>query len=159
MGQCRLSAKGSECSGYYSRFSHPCRGEPKKIEGTEFRYCLWPAGYVQTLIERRRVQGYILFAIMSHRVVYETSFLVVLCVLSLFLFPASAGPYPAVHGPATALQAARSCTQLQASIHAVPRTCAEKSFLPFSPARFANTAANNDFAFITRHGAESVLRC
>jgi hypothetical protein len=96
---------------------------------------------------------------MSHRIVYETSFLVVLCVLSLFLFPASAGPYPAVHGPATALQAARSCTQLQASIQAAPRISAEKGFLQFSPALFANTAADNDLALIAWHAAARVLRC
>ena len=96
---------------------------------------------------------------MSQTIVYETSFVVVLCILLLFLFPASAGPYPAVHGPATALQAARSCTQMQASIQAAPRICAEKSFLQFSPAQFVNTAADNDLALITWHGAASVLRC
>jgi hypothetical protein len=96
---------------------------------------------------------------MSQQIAYETSFLVVLCILSLFLFPASAGPYPAVHGPATALQAARTCTQLQASIQAAPRTSAEKSFLQFSPALFANSAAGNDLAIMTWHGAASVLRC
>jgi len=39
---------------------------------------------------------------------YELSVLAILCVLSIFLFPAVQGPYSAVHGPVTALQSVRS---------------------------------------------------
>lgn len=115
--------------------------------------------WVHTPIELAPRQGYILYATMSQQSVYETSFLVILCVLSLFLFPASAGPYPAVHGPATALQAARSCTQLQAAIEGAPRICAEKSFPQFCPTLFAARAGDNDLVVITWHSAASVLRC
>jgi hypothetical protein len=95
---------------------------------------------------------------MSRQIVYETSFLVVLCVLSLFLFPASAGPYPAVHGPATALQAARSSNQLQAAIAAAPRDCSGQNFPPFSPA-VCETAYVNESVPVSWHGATSILRC
>lgn len=95
---------------------------------------------------------------MNRQIVYETSLLVVLCVLSLFLFPASAGPYPAVHGPATALQAVRSCAQVQASIEAAPRINAEKTSLKYGPALFAATAGDNPL-LVLWHGAASVLRC
>lgn len=113
---------------------------------------------MQTPIERHRVQTYDLHVIMSRQIVYETSFLVVLCVLSLFLFPASAGPYPAVHGPATALQAARSSTQLQAAIAAAPRDCSGQTFSLFSTAH-CETASENDSVPVTWHGATSILRC
>jgi hypothetical protein len=37
----------------------------------------------------------------------------VLCVLSIFLFPAMNGPYPAVHGPVTALLSIRAAARLR----------------------------------------------
>jgi hypothetical protein len=37
----------------------------------------------------------------------------ILCVLSIFLFPASAGPYSVVHGPLTALQAIRLAVRVR----------------------------------------------
>jgi len=43
---------------------------------------------------------------------YELTFVTVICVLMMFFFPAMAGPYSAVHGPATALRAARAAAQL-----------------------------------------------
>lgn len=46
----------------------------------------------------------------------ELAVLAVLGVLTIFLFPAMQGPYSVVHGPATALQAARAAASLQAAI-------------------------------------------
>jgi len=46
----------------------------------------------------------------------ELAVLVVLGVLTIFLFPAMQGPYSVVHGPATALQAARAAACLQTAI-------------------------------------------
>ena len=113
---------------------------------------------METPIEGRSAARYIRYAIMNRQIVYETSFLVMLCVVSLFLFPASAGPYPAVHGPATALQAARSSSQLQAAIAAAPKDCSEQTFSPFSPAA-SGSACNNEPVPVTWHGATSILRC
>lgn len=39
---------------------------------------------------------------------YELALVAILCTLAIFLFPAVAGPYPIVHGPATALRAMRA---------------------------------------------------
>lgn len=46
----------------------------------------------------------------------ELAVLGVLGVLTIFLFPAMQGPYSAVNGPVTALQAARAAASLQAAI-------------------------------------------
>lgn len=45
--------------------------------------------------------------------------LVVLCVLGIFFFPAAQGPYPVVHGPVTALLAARAAAGLRTAIAGV----------------------------------------
>ena len=44
---------------------------------------------------------------MPSRLRRELSVVVLLCTLSIFLFPGSTGPYSAVHGPVTALLALR----------------------------------------------------
>jgi hypothetical protein len=41
---------------------------------------------------------------------------VVLCVLTVFLFPAASGPYSAIHGPVTALLAMRSAARVRLTI-------------------------------------------
>jgi hypothetical protein len=50
------------------------------------------------------------------RIGCELAVLAVLCVLTIFLFPAIQGPYSVVHGPATALQAARAAARLRIAI-------------------------------------------
>lgn len=40
----------------------------------------------------------------------------VLCIVGIFLFPVAAGPYSAVHGPATALLAFRAAMKLRLGI-------------------------------------------
>lgn len=52
----------------------------------------------------------------SGRIGCELAVLAVLCVLTIFLFPAMQGPYPVVHGPVTALQAARAALRVQFAI-------------------------------------------
>jgi len=42
---------------------------------------------------------------MTRRVVYEFALVALLLILAIFFFPAVSGPYPVVHGPATALRA------------------------------------------------------
>jgi hypothetical protein len=46
----------------------------------------------------------------------ELAVLAVLCVLTIFLFPSMQGPYSAVNGPVTALQAARTAVRLRKAI-------------------------------------------
>ena len=52
----------------------------------------------------------------SSRMAREPALLAVLSVLMIFLFPAMQGPYSAVHGPATALQAARAAVRVKVAI-------------------------------------------
>ncbi len=52
----------------------------------------------------------------SGRIGFELALLTVLCVLTIFLFPAMQGPYPVVNGPATAFLAARSALRVQIAI-------------------------------------------
>ena len=49
----------------------------------------------------------------SGRIGCELAVLTVLCVLMIFFFPLMHGPYSVVHGPATALQAARAAARLR----------------------------------------------
>lgn len=60
---------------------------------------------------------------MSHSLEHEVSLVILICVLSLFFFPATEGPYPAVHGPVTALQAMRFSVRLR-SVIAAAISCA-----------------------------------
>ena len=43
----------------------------------------------------------------------ELAMLAVVCILTIFLFPAMQGPYSVVNGPVTALQAARAAVRLR----------------------------------------------
>lgn len=47
------------------------------------------------------------------RIGCELAVLTILCVLMIFFFPVIHGPYSVVHGPATALQAARAAARLR----------------------------------------------
>ena len=52
----------------------------------------------------------------SSRIGCELAVLTVLCVLMIFFFPVMQGPYSVVHGPVTALQAARAAAHLRTAI-------------------------------------------
>ena len=52
----------------------------------------------------------------SGRIGWELATLGVLCVLTIFLFPGVQGPYSVVHGPATALLAARAAARARIGI-------------------------------------------
>ena len=47
---------------------------------------------------------------------HELAIVAIVCVLGIFLFPAAAGSYSAVHGPVTALEAMRNSIRLRWSI-------------------------------------------
>ena len=126
--------------------------------GTDARSVAAGHEYRQQPIERLPDPRYSFAVTMRARIVYEPSFLVAICVLGLFLFPAAAGPYPAVHGPATTLQAVRSCTQVQASIESAPRTC----FKPLVQEILASgevPASDHGFTLLTLLPKTSILRC
>jgi hypothetical protein len=47
---------------------------------------------------------------------HELAIVAIVCVVSIFLFPAAAGSYSAVHGPVTSLQAMRNALRLRWAI-------------------------------------------
>jgi hypothetical protein len=53
----------------------------------------------------------------SGRVTCELAVVAVLCVLMIFLFPSGQGSYSMVHGPVTALLAARAAVRLRIAIY------------------------------------------
>jgi len=92
---------------------------------------------------------------LRHRLGCQFALLAIICTLGIFLFPAASGPYPSVHGPASALRAMRawmlllvvlSLTFANAAGIAITRSWID---LPFSP-------ASRDLA---PQVASSVLRC
>lgn len=82
-----------------------------------------------------------------------------LCVLSIFFFPAVQGPYPAVHGPTTALQSLQNSNR--ALFGLVIAACfifgnlsgVLSHRLPFPPVRWITEL------FGGLAGASAVLRC
>jgi len=52
----------------------------------------------------------------SGRIGSEVAVFAVVCVLTIFLFPAVQGPYSAVNGPVTALQSSRAALRLRIAI-------------------------------------------
>jgi hypothetical protein len=52
----------------------------------------------------------------SDRVGYELTIVVIVCILSIFLFPSVQGSYSATHGPVTALQAVRAAARVRLAI-------------------------------------------
>ena len=52
----------------------------------------------------------------SGRTEYALAVLAVFCVLVVFFFPALQGPYPAVHGPVTALLSLRAAARLRLGV-------------------------------------------
>ena len=87
--------------------------------------------------------------------------LVVLCVLGIFFFPAMQGPYSAVHGPVTALLAARAASGLRVAI--VRAATAVASSLGFARLTLMLSAwtvvPTSVFAVGFDEGCDLILRC
>ena len=96
------------------------------------------------------------------RIAGALAVLAVLCVLAIFFFPGVEGPYPAVHGPVTALLSIRAAARLRVLIRAGMRglrSCLARShaltrsFLGMSRVSGAFASPNSSM------GALAVLRC
>lgn len=95
----------------------------------------------------------------SVRIGCELALLAVLCVLTVFLFPSMHGPYSVVHGPATALLAARAASRLQSAIvHAALRSLANCR-LSLLTILFSMPLSAEDFRFGSLPECSPVLRC
>lgn len=95
----------------------------------------------------------------SGRIGSELAVLSVFCVLSIFLFPCVQGPYSAVHGPVTALQAFRAAARLRIGILAA----ALKAFSSFSAPLLANWSlsqlSDQQFRVLLPSESTTILRC
>src|SRR5580693_7060810 len=85
--------------------------------------------------------------------------LAVLCVLMVFLFPAVQGPYSVVHGPATALQAARAAVRLRVAI--AQAALGSVSNYPISPLVFMTwmSPSQAELRSVGFSGYDTILRC
>lgn len=89
----------------------------------------------------------------------ELAVLAVVCVLTIFLFPAMQGPYSAVHGPVSALQAARAAARLRVVIVHSARKSLSYLPLPALLALFSVDAAVAECRPLGLAECDSVLRC
>src|SRR5579862_6958795 len=85
--------------------------------------------------------------------------LAVLCVLMVFLFPGVQGPYSVVHGPATALRAARAAVRLRVAI--AQTGLSSDSNYPISPLVFmpCMSPSEADLRPVGLSGYGTILRC
>ena len=90
------------------------------------------------------------------RIGCDVAVLAVLCILTIFLFPALQGPYSAVHGPVTSLQSLRAARRFWSSIiQAALASYAQASLLIFSWMSFSNA----DSPSAATPACIAVLRC
>lgn len=98
-------------------------------------------------------------AMTSGRSGTELAVLAVVCVLTIFLFPAGQGPYSAVHGPASALQAARAAARLRVTIVQSALKSLRNFPFPILLALFCLATAVAECRSIRLAECDSVLRC
>lgn len=97
--------------------------------------------------------------ISGRRIGCEIAVLAVLSVLAIFLFPGVQGPYSVVHGPVSALQAARAAVRLRIAI--VQSALSSLANAVFSPVVIVSwmSLSNPKFQSIGLSEYSSILRC
>ena len=95
----------------------------------------------------------------SGRIGCELAVVAVLCVLTIFLFPSTQGPYPVVHGPVTALLAARAAARLgNAIVQAALRSRGRCLISPLVVLSWM-PLSETDFCSVTMPASNTILRC
>ncbi|MGA7291172.1 MAG: hypothetical protein WBW85_01320 [Terriglobales bacterium] len=95
----------------------------------------------------------------SGRIGCELALLAVLCVLTIFLFPALQGPYTVVHGPVTALIASRAARRFRVSIvHSARSSVGNYLLSPLRVFPWISLASTQSRSF-TLPDSTSILRC
>jgi len=97
-------------------------------------------------------------SMISDRIGDAVATLAVVCVLTIFLFPAMQGPYSVVYGPATALLAVRAAAKVQTAIvqAALRSLGALASLLVALREIFVAQTTHHTF---TLHERSAILRC
>ncbi len=80
-------------------------------------------------------------------------------VLTIFFFPSTQGSYSAVHGPVTALQAARLAARLRVAIVQGALNCLGNCPIPPLVVLFWMSLSNTGFQSISPPGSNTILRC
>lgn len=93
----------------------------------------------------------------THLLGSQLAVLVLLCVTVLFFCPAPVGPYPAVHGPVTALQSIRALWKLRWSMATAALSLNLLGCLFSALVRFVVDRSN--FLSAESPGRISILRC
>jgi hypothetical protein len=94
----------------------------------------------------------------SGRSATELAVLAVLCVLTIFLFPVMQGPYSAVHGPVTAMQAAHAAARLRFAMAWAGLKSARQAVIAFFLTLLA-AESRTEFPSPNLANCASVLRC
>jgi hypothetical protein len=93
------------------------------------------------------------------RIGCELAVVAVLCVLTIFLFPAMQGPYSVVHGPATALLAARAAARVQSLIVQGGFKCLANCLILSLVVLSWKLFAEGDAYSVTLPERNAILRC
>jgi len=93
----------------------------------------------------------------QHHCTFELTILAMLCVVSIFLFPATAGPYSAVHGPVSTLLSLRARMRLRWAM-ALAALNLVLVHLPLTT-DWMGSGAPSQFASFRSLQSDSVLRC
>jgi hypothetical protein len=98
-------------------------------------------------------------SMISGRIGCELAVLAVVCVLTIFLFPAMQGPYSVVHGPVTALLAAQAALRLRMALAKAALSSTVNSLI--SPLLFFSWLSFSRIKFRSARLSESstILRC
>jgi hypothetical protein len=91
------------------------------------------------------------------RILLASAIACAFCVLLIFLFPANTGPFPVVHGPATALRAKHAADLILLWILLCGLTLAGHTAIPSSVASWLAAASDCTPSAYAR--SLSVLRC
>ena len=97
--------------------------------------------------------------ISGRRIGREIALLTVLSVLAVFLFPGTQGPYSVVHGPASALQAARAAVRLRIAIVQSALTSLPNAATSPLVVLFLKSFSNPKFQPTSLPEYSSILRC
>ncbi len=81
----------------------------------------------------------------------------IVCILSLFLFPAAGGTYSAVHGPITALQAMRAAMKLRWSMMMAALGISQPGVFPADAAK--RISKYFEIPWLGSRGQAGILRC
>ena len=93
------------------------------------------------------------------RIGCELTVMTILCVLMIFFFPLMQGPYSVVHGPATALQAARAAARLRIVIVQGTLNCLEKFLVSLLVILSWMLLSETEFHPVTLPESNTILRC